>query len=448
LDADAPILGQQEFLNRVHPEDLKIVEAADTALISGQKSKSKSVFRIRHEDGHWVWVQSDTGVSARDAEGRPTEISGAHTDITAEKVARNKSLADSFRYKVLMEKSPAGAAVFGLDASLLECNRAFGRYLGYSRSEIIGMKLHKLVWFDNDPAEVQKKLDFYQGKTSEISFESVMICKDGRRKHAMISGTRLTNLDEQDTFLFQLLDITDKVISQKQKDMFLATISHELRTPLTTITGAVKLLNGGQIGALPEGAGHLLELAEKGVGRMTHLIDRLLVFKSLESGEVSYHLEPLDPLEIIEAVSATVELKEGQSFEYADAAASAPILVDGTHVQQVLIELLTNASKFSPQGAKITVSLAQEDDAVTISVSDEGEGVPEAFLEKLFGHFNQADSSDVRSVGGAGLGLALAKRMTEGMGGSIGYTAAASGGATFWIRFPIAPVAADQGAAG
>ncbi|WP_372887336.1 PAS domain-containing protein, partial [Shimia sp.] len=101
LDADAPILGQQEFLNRVHPEDLKIVEAADTALISGQESKSKSVFRIRHEDGHWLWIQSDTGVSARDAEGRPAEISGAHIDVTAEKVAEEKSRANSFRYKVL-----------------------------------------------------------------------------------------------------------------------------------------------------------------------------------------------------------------------------------------------------------------------------------------------------------------------------------------------------------
>ncbi|HET7024336.1 MAG TPA: ATP-binding protein [Gemmatimonadales bacterium] len=242
------------------------------------------------------------------------------------------------------------------------------------------------------------------------------------------------------------------------KDEFLANVSHELRTPLNAIIGFSDLLLTGDVGEVGAGHREFVESINRNGRHLLRLINAVLDMSRMDAGRMSLELTRTDLRDAIRAAVADTEglrlgRKQVHRFELPDTPLFA--LADAVRVQQILFNLLANASKFTPEGGEIVLrALATEaplpvpseragDEitrvtrpAVWVAVSDNGIGIKTEDMSKLFVEFSQVDSSPSRRVQGSGLGLALCKRFVELHGGQIGAESMYNFGSTFWFILP------------
>jgi PAS domain S-box-containing protein len=229
-------------------------------------------------------------------------------------------------------------------------------------------------------------------------------------------------------------DITEAKRQEQMKDEFVATVSHELRTPLTSIAGALGLLAGGAVGALPEPALRLLKIAHANCQRLVRLVNDILDIQKIETGNMAFDLRPLEVRALVEQA---IEANRGFADSYGvpvrldDSAASGVVLADADRLTQVVTNLLSNAVKFSPRGAEVIVTIEIRDARVSISVRDHGPGIPDAYKHSIFEKFVQVDATNTRLIGGTGLGLNIVKQIVERLDGEIDFEVAPSGGTVF-----------------
>jgi len=225
----------------------------------------------------------------------------------------------------------------------------------------------------------------------------------------------------------------------RMKDEFLATLSHELRTPLTTILGWSELLLQRMEAEHPMRRG--MEVIASSAMAQKRLMSDMLDLSSMLLGKVQLEVEVLDLAEQVREAARLQELVakgKAQTLEVHVPATPCPVLGDATRLQQVLWNLLTNAIKFTPVEGRVDVVLRQDGDHYRVDVRDNGDGIAPEFLEHLFSRFSQADGTTTRRHGGLGLGLAIARQLTELHGGSVAAESAGAGrGATFSVRLPV-----------
>ncbi|GGF36286.1 hypothetical protein GCM10011611_48400 [Aliidongia dinghuensis] len=241
-----------------------------------------------------------------------------------------------------------------------------------------------------------------------------------------------------------ILDSTEWKQADLAKRAFVSTVSHELRTPLTSIQGSLGLVAGGAMGALPEGARRLVDIANSNCQRLTRLINDILDIEKIEQGHMEFDLKPqaLMPL-LRQAVEANrgYGLPRGVHLKLIELDPDLEIEVDADRFIQVVNNLVSNAIKYSPEGGQVEIGARSHEgtqgglhgNEVRIFVSDHGDGIPKAFRERLFSRFTQADSSDRRAKGGTGLGLSIAKAIVERFDGRIGFDTAEGQGTTFYF---------------
>jgi len=226
--------------------------------------------------------------------------------------------------------------------------------------------------------------------------------------------------------------------ANRTKDEFLATLSHELRTPLTSILGYAHMLRRGAIPEDRRARAH--EVIERNAKAQAQLVGDMLDLARIATGKLRLEVQPVDAAAAVEAAVEAVRLaadEKGVAVEVAPADPGAPILADPDRLQQVLWNLLTNAIKFSPRGARVRIRMVQADAHTTFEVADDGEGIPAAFMPRLFERFSQADGSSTRAHGGLGLGLSLVRHLVELHGGTVSAQSDGEGhGATFTVRLP------------
>lgn len=235
-------------------------------------------------------------------------------------------------------------------------------------------------------------------------------------------------------------DVSERKRIEQLKDEFVSTVSHELRTPLTSIAGSLGLLGGGAAGPLPDKAHRLIQIAHSNSQRLVRLINDILDIEKIESGKLRLDLGPLDLRDVAERSIDGVrgyadELGVTLSLAPGDA---APIRGDIDRLIQVVTNLLSNASKFSPSGSVVSVTVDQESRVARLSVSDHGPGIPDSFRPRIFTKFAQADSSNTRAKGGTGLGLAIAREITERHGGRLWFESTIGEGSIFHLDLPLA----------
>jgi len=222
------------------------------------------------------------------------------------------------------------------------------------------------------------------------------------------------------------------------KSEFVSTVSHELRTPLTAIRGSLGLLEGGAVSDLPAKAINLLRIARNNCDRLVRLLNDMLDLDKIEAGKLALQSVPLEPADV---VSATLDelrpMAEQRAIAFVEDLSLVPTVTgDRDRLIQVLTNLVSNAIKFAPAGATVTVSVAATDTGVRFGVHNPGPGIAAHDLPRLFGRFQQLDGSDRRRHGGTGLGLAIAKAIVEEHGGTIGVVSEPATGTTFWFSLP------------
>jgi signal transduction histidine kinase len=208
------------------------------------------------------------------------------------------------------------------------------------------------------------------------------------------------------------------------KSAFLAMMSHELRTPLNAIGGYVQLLEMGVHGPVTAAQLEALGRVTRSQKHLLRLINELLNLARIESGRVAYDLQPISLHDVVEATLPMIEPQlaaRGLRYEL-NVPANLRALVDREKIEQILLNLLSNASKFTPPGGCVTVEASitpESDELVELKVSDTGVGIPESRLEAIFEPFVQVESSHAARVDGSGLGLSISRELARGMGGDI-----------------------------
>jgi PAS domain S-box-containing protein len=226
--------------------------------------------------------------------------------------------------------------------------------------------------------------------------------------------------------------------ANRAKSTFLAVMSHELRTPLNAIAGYVQLLEMGIHGPVTEAQTEALGRIARSQRHLLRLINDVLNLARIEAGRVDYAIEEVDLAAAAAAVAPMVEpqmAEKGISFAL-EVPTWLVALADGEKVQQVLLNLLGNAAKFTETGGEVRVTGARDGGRVLVRVADTGIGIPPGKLESVFQPFLQVDVSRTRAAQGTGLGLAISRDLAQGMGGDLVAESAPGKGSTFTLALP------------
>ncbi|MCP9446317.1 MAG: ATP-binding protein [Nitrospira sp.] len=225
------------------------------------------------------------------------------------------------------------------------------------------------------------------------------------------------------------------------KSTFVSVVSHELRTPMTSIKGYVENLLDGLAGALTEKQARSLERVKHNIDRLTRMINELLDLSKIEAGRLELHLAPINIVDLVEDVVENYQATARQKSLTVRVILSSPlppVRADSDKLHRVLINLIHNAIKFTPEGGEIRIEVkARADDFVEVTVIDSGNGVPPDELDKIFDKFYWSKSAPVEARG-AGLGLAIAKNLIELHGGTIGVESVLGKGSRFSFTIPVA----------
>ena len=295
-----------------------------------------------------------------------------------------------------------------------------------------------------DPAgdgriEVEQRIVRRDGTVRWISSVGRVLCKDGVPRRSIgfwVDITERKRLEQETLKQTQALAELDR-----RKDEFLAMLSHELRNPLAALANAVQLLH------LQKSEEPLLlqgrSIIERQVGQLKHLVDDLLEVSRITSGSIRLRQERISVSGVVERAVETAQpliVQHRQQLTLSLPPESVFLHADAARLEQVLVNLLTNAAKYTNEGGHIWLSVEQQDDAVVLRVRDNGIGIEPALLPRIFELFTQAERSLDRSQGGLGIGLCLVQRLVELHGGSVAAHSVLGQGSEFVVRLPLLPL--------
>jgi signal transduction histidine kinase len=226
-------------------------------------------------------------------------------------------------------------------------------------------------------------------------------------------------------------------VANRAKAQFLAIMSHELRTPLNAIAGYVQLLDMGIRGPVNPQQRADLERIAKSQQYLTRLVCDVLDFARMEAGQLSVVVDdvPLaDALDAADALIAPQARAAGLAYDYHRPSRLVTVRADRDRLEQVVLNLLSNAMKFTPAGGRVTLDCATRGGKVVVRVRDTGRGIPAELQSTIFEPFTQTDGSYTRAVGGAGLGLAISRELSRAMGAELTVESAPGRGSTFALR--------------
>ena len=358
----------------------------------------------------------------------------------------------------LMETAPCGFISFADDGTVAHVNRTLADLLGYARIELLGWHVEKIL-----PAGGRIFYHTYlfpmlkvQGRVEEIY--AALRTKDGRDIPVLLNAVRnehdgrflsdcvFVRMIQRHAYEDQLLQArTLAEESNAAKAKFLSMVSHDLRSPLTTIDGNAQLLASLADGPLTPGQRESVDAIREAVRMQMSMVNDILEFARLESGRVSVRPIPLAIGDVLARAEALVRVQmseAGLKFSVTGCESTASVLADPDRLQQILLNLLTNAAKFTPPGGEITLSCASGDERVRLSVRDTGIGIAADHLQRIFSPFVQLDTSRTSAPNaasrGVGLGLAISRDLARAMGGDVTAVSNPGAGSIFTIDLPAA----------
>lgn len=318
------------------------------------------------------------------------------------------------------------------DLKIENINRAAYSLWGYQVEDLLGMRVLNLVTAD-ERENLQKALaDALKGPTGK-RLETAVLRSDGTTADTSWAATWS---ESEESYYCVISDITARKQLDKMKQEFVAMISHDLRTPLNSTLASLELVSSPHFQIDDEVRQHIVK-AEKNLNLTLSLINQLLEMERLEAGVLNLQYDAITTREVIQkALNAVSAIAAAKKVNISTPTTNLDLVADGERLVQVLINLLGNALKFSPDGSKIRIREERRGERVRINVIDEGRGIPAGQLSAVFERFGQVSPGDAAEKAGSGLGLAICKAIVEAHKGTIGVTSEVGIGSTFWFEIP------------
>jgi PAS domain S-box-containing protein len=445
--APGELIGRDGY-ELVHHEDEPSVTDFHHTLLRGA-DRVRLVFRVRHRDSRWIWVES-VGHAIRDQSGRAVGIQTSTRDMTDAKRAMDALQQAEERFRKAFDEGPIGMAIVSLGGSFQRVNRALCEVLGYSAPELLGLAYEDLRHPDSVRAHGVRAL--LAGETRSLTMEERLVRRDGEPIWISLSVSLMRDADgEPVAYLVQFLDVSERHRAESEsrrareaaeranraKSQFLARMSHELRTPLNAILGFGQLL---QLEELPDEQAESVARMMRGGRHLVEVINDVLDISRIEAGELPIEIRAVRPSVAVEEsvmLVAPLASERGMTLRMDLSAADGFVRADHQRLKQVLINLISNAIKYGPEGSEVLVRTSDAAERVRISVSDHGPGVSTEQAERIFEPFERLPEH--AAVEGTGLGLALSRNLVRAMGGAIGVRDRPDGpGSEFWVELRAA----------
>ncbi len=342
---------------------------------------------------------------------------------------------DKDRLKAILSSMVEGVLVVNADGKLQHISPNFRQMLELRSSEAHNKLYWEIIWNQEINNTIKEALSNKHALRKEIQIIG--------SKEVFVSMQISPVLDSAGNLISLVAvfhDITELKKLEKMRSEFVANVSHELKTPLTAIKGFVETLQNGAKDD-PKAIERFLDIIAKQTERLENLVNDLLILSSIESKEVRLELLPQDLYKIIHAVFQIQKNQCDHKNHHVNI--SLPdnlprVLVDRLRIEQVLINLIDNAVKFTPPGGSITVKAFKQGDYVQVDIIDTGIGVAPEHISRLFERFYRVDKARAKDSGGTGLGLSIVKHIIHAHQGRLSVTSTPNQGSTFSIFLPIA----------
>lgn len=353
-----------------------------------------------------------------------------------------------------IEVAPDAVIVSDAGGCIVFVNQQAVQSFGYARSEMLGLNIDSLLPDALRERHTNHRASFYRHprlRPMGMGLALFARRKDGTEFPVEISlspletsgGQQVIGIIRDITARKQLEDelLNSRREADRLKDEFIAIAAHELRNPLAALRGFADMLQvqtaRGHGPALAEWQVEAIEAIDQSSARLADLTDDLLDVTRLQAGKLLLHLTQLDLVALVRGVVTRLGATT-QRHTITLTADQEPILamLDAPRFEQVVVNLVHNAIKYSPDGGSIVVTITTEADTIRLGVTDSGIGIPLADQARLFTRFGRADNA--RAIGGTGLGLYLCRELVERHQGRIGFTSVEGQGSTFWVVLPLA----------
>jgi PAS domain S-box-containing protein len=414
------------------------------------------VVGVRRPDGARVWLL-ETAHPRLDPAGAVEQVLMTFMDITARQQMEQSLLASEEFFRATFEQAAVGIAHVDLEGRFTRVNDRFCQIVGYGREALLELTFQDITHPDDLEEGVGHLWRLQAGEAEKVLMDKRYLRPDGAAVWVTLSASLLRGADGRPEGMLSIAQDIDAhktaeaalwrtnaelEKANQAKSAFLATMSHELRTPLNGVLGLASLLRQTRLEAQQ---GEYVFGIQTAGETLLNLIGDILDITKIEAGQLALEDQPVAPRALVEGL---LEMMAPQAraaglalLAYVEPEVPEVLVGDALRLRQVLLNLLSNALKFTLQGAVVVrVGLAWESDptVLRITVADTGIGIAREAQQHIFEPFAQADSSTTRRYGGTGLGLAIAKGLVEAMGGQIGVGSLPGRGSIFTVTVHLA----------
>jgi PAS domain S-box-containing protein len=370
-------------------------------------------------------VAAESGRRFSELDLRTAEELALRVATVAENAQLYEELERRARAARALETIADGVVLIDPQERVLLWNSAAEQITGIAAADIVGRSAHELPGYSQNVAKIDA-----DGRPETIPVEV-----EDRELWLSFSGVQF---DEGTVYAFR--DVTEERGLEQMRSDFVATVSHELRTPLAAIYGAAVTLRRPDLQLEAEMRDRLLEVVADESDRLAQIVNDVLLASHLDSGQLQLQIETVDVAKVTASVvdAARTHLPDGVTLEYEPPKTKAAVSADEQQLRQVLVNLIENAVKYSPEGGPVRIEVERNDRTVRWVVADNGLGIPASERRRVFEKFYRLDPNMTRGIGGTGLGLYICRELVHRLEGRIWVEPNGNKGSRFNVELPAA----------